>query len=165
MTSSVAYPTLDPSHTPEQRLAALGIDLPPLRPPAGTFVHAVRSGSMLYLGGHVPFRADGTLAFGRLGEDLTTAAGYDAARDAATVALATMRAELGTLDAVRRIVRLYGVVNATPGFREHTLVINGASDLLVAIFGDAGQHARLAVGVSSLPWNLALEIELTIEVA
>jgi enamine deaminase RidA (YjgF/YER057c/UK114 family) len=158
-------PSLDPSPTPEQRLSALGIELPPVRPPAGTFVHAVRSGSMLYVGGQVPFRADGTLTFGRLGDDLDTAAGYAAARDSAMVALAAMRAELGSLDSVRRIVRVYGVVNCTPDFREHTLVVNGASDLFVAVFGDAGQHARLAVGVNSLPWNIALEIEVTAEVA
>ncbi len=151
--------------SPEERIVALGLELPPVRPPAGTFVHAVRSGSMLYLGGSVPIRGDGAVVFGRLGEDLDTAAGYAAARDAALVALAAVRAELGSLDRVRKIVRVYVVINCTPDFREHTLVANGASDLLVEIFAGAGQHARLAVGVNSLPWNIALEIELTAEVA
>ena len=156
--------TAGPGGTAEERIAALGIVLLEVRPPAGTFVHAVRSGSMLYFGGSVPIRADGSVVFGRLGDDLDTAAGCAAARDAALVALAAMRAELGSLDRVRRIVRLYGVVNCTAEFREHTLVINGASDLLVEVFGDAGRHARLAVGVNSLPWNIALEVEVTAEV-
>ena len=150
--------------TASERLAALGIALPPVRPPAGPFVHVVRDGSMLYVGGQIPLRADGTVVFGRLGDELDTQAGYEAARAAALLALAVMRDELASLDRVRRIVRMYGVVNSTPDFREHTLVMNGASDVLVAVFGDAGQHARLAVGVSSLPWNIALEIELTVAI-
>ena len=109
-------------------------------------------------------RPDNTAIQGRLGAELDVAAGYEAARVCALRALATVREELGTLDGVKRIVKLYGVVNATSDFMQHTQVMNGASDLLVELFGDAGKHARLAVGVSSLPFNIALEIELTIEV-
>lgn len=148
----------------EERLRELGLELPAVLPPAGNFVHAVRAGDMLYLGGAVPVRADNTAIQGRLGAELDVAAGYEAARVCALRALATVREELGTLDRVRRIVKLNGVVNATSDFMLHTQVMNGASDLLVELFGDAGKHARLAVGVSSLPFNIALEIELTIEV-
>jgi enamine deaminase RidA (YjgF/YER057c/UK114 family) len=149
----------------EARLKGLGIALPVVPPPAGTFVHAVRTGSLIFLTGHVPFRADGTLVQGRLGQDLDADAGYEAARLSALGALSTLRTELGSLDRVRRIVKLNGVVNATPEFMLHTRVINGASDLLVSVFGDAGKHARLAVGYASLPFNICLEVELIAEVA
>jgi enamine deaminase RidA (YjgF/YER057c/UK114 family) len=151
--------------SPEARLRGLAIDLPPVPQPAGTFVHAVRTGNLVFLTGHPPIRADGSVIFGRLGQDLDAAAGYQAARVAALGMLATLRQELGSLDKVRRIVKVNGVVNATPDFVEHTKVINGESDLLVQVFGDAGQHARLAVGYSSLPWNICLEVELVAEVA
>jgi len=149
----------------EARLRELGIELPVVPKPAGTFVHAVRTGSLLFLTGHVPFRADGTLVQGKLGAELDADAGYEAARLSALGALSTLRAELGSLDKVRRIVKLNGVVNATPEFMLHTKVINGASDLLVQVFGDAGVHARLAVGYASLPFNICVEVELIAEVA
>jgi enamine deaminase RidA (YjgF/YER057c/UK114 family) len=151
--------------SPEARLRALAIELPIVPPPAGTYVHAVRTGSLLFTSGHVPFRADGSVILGRLGQDLDADAGYAAARAAGLGILSTLRAELGSLDAVQRIVKVSGVVNATPEFLEHTKVINGASDLLVEVFGDAGRHARLAVGYASLPWNICLEVELIAEVA
>jgi enamine deaminase RidA (YjgF/YER057c/UK114 family) len=150
--------------TPTLRLAALGLTLPPAPPSAGTYVNAVRTGLLVFLAGHVPFRADGSVVMGKLGRDLDTAAGYEAARRAGLGALATLAAELGSLDRVRRIVRVLGTVNATPEFVEHTQVVNGASDLFVAVFGDAGRHARLAVGVASLPYDIALEIEVIAEV-
>ena len=151
-------------HTPaEERLATLGLELPPYMPPAGTFVHAVRTGNLMMLSGHAPIRADGSVIFGRLGETLDVDAGYEAARVAAINTLATLRHELGSLDRIARIVKVYGVVNATLEFTQHTRVIDGASDLLIDVFGDAGKHARLAVGVASLPFNIALEIELTVE--
>jgi enamine deaminase RidA (YjgF/YER057c/UK114 family) len=153
------------SASAEARLSELGITLPAVKPPAGTFVHAVRSGNLLFLSGHVPFRVDGSLIVGKLGQELDVPAGYEAARWAALNAVATMRHELGTLDHVHRIIRLFGVINATPEFIGHTQVMNGASDVLVDIFGGAGKHARLAVGMSSLPFNIALEVELTVEVA
>jgi enamine deaminase RidA (YjgF/YER057c/UK114 family) len=150
--------------TPTSRLAALDLHLPPLPLAAGSYVNAVLSGSLLFLAGHVPMRADGSVVFGKLGAELTTADGANAARAAALGALATMQHALGSLDRIRRIVRVYCVVNATPDFVEHTLVANGASDVFGAVFGDAGAHARLAVGVSSLPWNIALEIEVVAEI-
>jgi enamine deaminase RidA (YjgF/YER057c/UK114 family) len=148
----------------EGRLAALGIELPEPFPPAGEYINAVRTGDQLILGGHVPFNPPQTIVFGKLGADLDVDAGREAARFAAVSALATIRSELGTLDAVKRILLVRGVVNAAPDFIGHTQVIDGASEVFVEVFGDAGRHARLAVGVSSLPANIALEIELTVEV-
>jgi enamine deaminase RidA (YjgF/YER057c/UK114 family) len=149
----------------EQRLAELGIELPAPFPPAGEYVNAVRTGDLLILGGHVPFQPPQTIVLGKLGADLDVEDGRRAARFAAISALATIRSMLGSLDAVRQIVLVRGVVNAAPDFIGHTQVIDGASEVFVDIFGDAGRHARLAVGVCSLPANLALEIEVTVEVA
>lgn len=149
----------------EGRLAALGIELPDPFPPAGEYINAVRTGDLLILGGHIPFNPPQTIVFGKLGADLDVDAGREAARFAAVSALATIRSELGTLDAVKRILLVRGVVNAAPDFIGHTQVIDGASEVFVEVFGDAGRHARLAVGVSSLPANIALEIEVTAEVA
>lgn len=148
----------------EGRLSALGIELPDPFPPAGEYINAVRTGDLLILGGHVPFNPPQTIIFGKLGAELDVDAGREAARLAAVSALATIRSELGTLDAVKRILLVRGVVNAAPDFMGHTQVIDGASEVFVEVFGDAGRHARLAVGVSSLPANIALEIELTVEV-
>ncbi len=148
----------------DAKLAALGVDLPPLQPVAGTYVRAVRTGSLIFLAGHPPVRPDGSIVFGKLGLDLDVDAGYQAARLAALGALVTLRDELGSLDRIRRIVKVNGWVNATADFRDHTATINGASDVLVEVFGDAGRHARLAVGCPSLPWDIALEIELVAEV-
>ena len=153
------------SRSAEARLRELDIHLPPIPPPAGTYVHAVRTGTLLFLTGHPPIRADGTVILGRLGQDLDADAGYQAARVAGLGMLTTMRQELGSLDRVRRIVKVNGVVDATAEFLQHTQVINGVSDLLVEVFGEAGTHARLAVGYSSLPWNICLEVELIAEVA
>ncbi len=149
----------------EGRLTALGIELPDPFPPAGEYINAVRTGDLLILGGHVPFNPPQTIVLGKLGADLDVDAGREAARFAAISALATIRSELGTLDAVKRILLVRGVVNAAPDFIGHTQVIDGASEVFVEMFGDAGRHARLAVGVSSLPANIALEIEVTVEVA
>ena len=148
----------------EDRVRELGLVLPAMPLPAGTYVHAVLSRGTLTTAGHIPLRADGSVIFGKLGADLDADAGYEAARVAALGVLATIRDALGSLDRVARFVRLYGVVNATPDFLLHTQVINGASDLFVEVFGETGRHARLAVGVASLPFNIALEVEATIEV-
>ncbi len=149
----------------EARVTELGLEIPAPSKPAGQYVNAVRTGNLLFLAGHVPYLPNGSLVRGKLGADLDIPAGYEAAKRAALGALATLREELGSLDRVVRIVRVLGVVNSTPDFMMHTGVINGASDLLVAVFGDAGKHARLAVGVSSLPAGMALEIELVVEVS
>jgi enamine deaminase RidA (YjgF/YER057c/UK114 family) len=145
----------------DARVEELGLQLPDPFPPAGIYVNAVRTGNLLVLGGHIPVGTD-HVVLGKLGEDLDVDAGRAAARLAALSALATLRAELGSLDRVVRIVSLRGVVNATPDFMAHTQVIDGASEVLEQVFGE--RHARLAVGVSSLPANLALEIELIAEV-
>lgn len=141
-----------------------GLELPPVFPPAGTYLSAVVHDGLLHTAGHIPLGADGTLVTGRLGETLTVDEGIHAARLAALSLLATVQAELGSLDRVDRFLRVYGVVNAAPEFTDHTAVIDGASNTFTQVFGDRGQHARLAVGVSSLPANLALELEATIAV-
>lgn len=148
----------------ERRVEELGLDLPDPFTPLGTYVNAVRSGNLLVLGGHIPIGIDGHIVTGKLGAELNVDEGRRAARLAALSALATLRAELGSLEWVTRLVMLRGVVNAVPEFTRHTQVIDGASDVFVEVFGEKGQHARLAVGVSSLPADLALEIELLVEV-
>lgn len=145
-------------------LEQLALELPSPFPPAGMYVNAVRTGSLLLLGGHIPIGADQQVVFGKLGDDLDIGAGRRAAHLAALSALATLRAELGSLDRVVQIVSLRGLVNATADFRGHTQVIDGASEVFIQVFKERGRHARLAFGVSSLPANLALEIELLVEV-
>jgi enamine deaminase RidA (YjgF/YER057c/UK114 family) len=145
--------------TPEQRLARFALELPPALPPFGQYLTVLRHGSQLWLGGHFGTRPDGSIRVGRCGQDVSTAEAREAARSAAVNLVATIRQELGSLDLVERVVQVFGVVNATPEFVEHTTVIDAASDLLLEVFGDAGRHTRLAVGVSSLPANLVLEIQ------
>jgi len=144
------------------RLAELGIELPPPFPAYGNYVMAARAGRTLYSTGHVPIDGDRPIT-GKVGRDVSTKEGYRAARLAALSLLATLRAQLGDLDRIDHLVYLYGTVNAIPEFTEHTAVINGASDLLVEVLGEAGRHARLAVGVGSLPGNVAVEIQVVAE--
>lgn len=141
-----------------------GLDLPTVFPPAGSYASAVTHGGVLYTAGHIPLGADGTLVCGRLGDTLTVEQGVHAAELAALSLLATVRSELGSLDRVDRFLRVFGVVNATPEFDQHTAVIDGASNVFTRAFGSRGEHARLAVGVSSLPAGIAVEIEATIAV-
>ncbi len=141
-----------------------GLDIPTVFPPAGTYRSAILHDGVLHTAGHIPLGADGTLMLGRLGDTLTVEDGRRAARLAALSLLATVQQELGTLDRVDRFLRVGGVVNATPDFTDHTAVIDAASDVFVQVFGERGEHARLAVGVSSLPVGLALEIEATVAV-
>jgi enamine deaminase RidA (YjgF/YER057c/UK114 family) len=141
-----------------------GLELPDVFPPAGTYRSAILHDGVLHTAGHIPLGADGTLVLGRLGEDLTVEEGRQAARLAALSLLATVQQELGSLERVNRFLRVYAVVNATPTFTDHTTVIDAASDVFVQVFGERGEHARLAVGVSSLPANLAVEVEATIAV-
>ena len=145
-------------------MAELGITLPPAPKPVATYIPAVRAGDLLFLSGTGPFK-DGKIAFaGKLGRDLTVEQGADAARLTLLNALAMVRQELGTLDRVVRIVRLTGHVASAEGFTQQPAVINGASDLLVQIFGEAGRHARLALGAAELPLNMCIEIELILQV-
>jgi len=148
----------------ETKLVELGITLPPAPKPVATYIPAVRVGDLLFLSGTGPFR-DGQIVFaGKLGRDLTVEQGYEAARLTLVNALAMVRQELGTLDRVVRIVRLTGHVASAEGFTQQPSVINGASDLLAQIFGEAGRHARLALGAAELPLNMCIEIELIVQV-
>jgi enamine deaminase RidA (YjgF/YER057c/UK114 family) len=149
----------------ERKLIDLGIVLPAPPKPVATYIPAVQAGELLFLSGVIPFR-EGALAFeGKLGRELTVDQGYEAARIALLNALAIIRQELGTLDRVRKIVRMTGHVASAKGFVQHPAVINGASDLLVGRFGEAGKHARVAVGAAGLPLNAPVEIELIVQVS
>jgi enamine deaminase RidA (YjgF/YER057c/UK114 family) len=150
--------------TPEERLHELGLSLPEIPASIGNYVGAVRTGNLLYLSGKGPDLVGGRHWLGKLGAELTTEEGYTAARDTMLNLLAVLRAELGELSRVRRVVKLLGMVNSTPNFNEQPKVINGASDLLVSIFGDPGRHARSAVGMQSLPGGIPVEIEMIVEV-
>lgn len=150
----------------EQRLSELGIVLPPAPPRGGVYQPVVVAGGFAYVSGHGPLKADGTYVTGRLGAGLDVATGKDAARVVGLAMLASLRARLGTLDRVSRVVKLLGMVNAAPGFLEHPAVINGCSELFADIWGpDAGVGARSAVGMASLPHDIAVEIEGIFEVS
>ena len=151
------------AHEAETKIAELGLDMSTSAPLAN-YVPAVRTGNLVYLSGHGPV-VDGSLVRGKLGADLDIEAGYAAARAVMVQLLASLRAELGTLDSVSRIVKLLCMVNCTPAFGDQPAVANGASDLLVEVFGEAGRHARSAVGMQSLPIGMAVEIEMIVEVA
>jgi enamine deaminase RidA (YjgF/YER057c/UK114 family) len=148
----------------EARLGALGIELPPVSAPVANYLGCRRLGDVLYVGGHGPVGADGVIR-GKVGRDITLERGRAAARAAALSMLATVAAELGSLDRVRQIVKVFGMVNCAPGFTRTPEVIDGCSDVLVAIFGDAGRHTRSAVGMAELPFDIAVEIEMIAEVA
>ena len=146
------------------RLEELGIELPRASPPVANYVNAVRTGNLLFLSGKGPLRPDGSLIKGKVGTDLTVEQGYEAARLTGLNLLAALQRELGSLDHVRQIVKVLGMVNAGPEFEEHPKVINGFSDLMVEVFGERGRHARSAVGMGSLPDGIAVEIEMIVEV-
>ena len=149
--------------TLESRLAELGIVLPVAAPPAANYVPFVISGILLYVSGQLPFK-DGKLAYsGRLGEALAVDDGYQAARLCGINLIAQMKAATGDLDRVARIVRLGGFVNSAAAFTDQPKVINGASDLMVEVFGPAGRHARSAVGCPSLPLGVSVEIDAVVE--
>lgn len=150
--------------TPTQRLADLGLALPAPLPAFGEYVPAVLSADLLQVGGHFGLREDGSAWTGKVGGTVDVEQARAAARSAALNLLATVRNALGTLDAVVQVLRVHGVVNAVPGFVEHTRVVDAASTLIVEVLGEAGRHARLAIGASSLPGDLVLEIEATLRV-
>jgi enamine deaminase RidA (YjgF/YER057c/UK114 family) len=155
---------VDDQYDPEAKLAALGIGLSGPSSPVANYVHAVRSGNLIFLAGKGPRKGDGTYITGKLGADLTVEQGYEAARLTGINQLAVLKSELGNLKKVKRIVKVLGMVNAVPEFTDHPEVINGFSDLMVAVFGEKGKHARAAVGMGSLPRNTAVEIEMIVEV-
>ncbi|MTI22487.1 RidA family protein [Fulvivirga sp. RKSG066] len=158
-------PFLVNAQTPEEKLEALGIALFTPAKPVANYVKAVRTGNLVFLEGHGPAKADGTYIKGKLGKDLTVEEGYEASRNAAIALLSSLKAEIGDLSKVTRIVKVKGMVNCTPDFYDQPKVINGCSDLLVEVFGEKGKHARAAVGKVSLPSNIAVEVEMIVEIA
>jgi len=150
--------------TAEQRIKDLRLELLAVTAPAGNYAAAVQSGALLFLSGKAPLPIAGTLPKGRIGREYSAEEGYALARSACIDLLAVMRQQLGSLDRVARIVELHGSLNAVPEFEEHAKVLDGASDLLVEVFGPAGVHARSVVGVSSLRKGVPLTIKAVVEV-
>jgi enamine deaminase RidA (YjgF/YER057c/UK114 family) len=147
----------------DARLLELGITLNEPSKPVGNYVNSVRTGNLIYMAGLGPLGPNGYIT-GKLGQDLSIAEGYDAARFTAISQLTALKAEIGDLNKVKRIVKVFGMVNSTPTFTQQPAVINGFSDLMVAVFGDRGRHARAAVGMVALPMNICVEIEMIVEV-
>ena len=148
----------------EERLQALSIELPPAPKPVGAYVPALRSGNLVFTSGQLPVKAGQMLALGKVPTAVSLEHAQQAARQAALNALAAIQSVVGSLDAVKRIVRVNVFVNSSAGFIEQAKVANGASELLVAIFGDAGRHTRCAIGAAELPLNAAVEVDLVVEV-
>ncbi len=148
----------------EKRLTELNIVLPKVQPPIASYVNAVRTGNLIFLSGKGPTAADGKFISGKVGVDLTLGEGKAAARNTGLNLLAALKAEIGDLDKVKRIVKVLGMVNCPTDFTQQPQVINGFSDLMVEVFGEKGKHARSAVGVGSLPSNIPVEIEMIVEV-
>lgn len=149
---------------PETKLKEKGIVLSTPSNPVANYVNAVRVGNLLYLAGKGPQKADNTFITGKLGRDLTIEQGYEAARMTAISHLSVLKNELGSLNKVKRIVKVLGMVNCTEDFKDQPKVINGYSDMMVEIFGDKGKHARSAVGMYALPFNMAVEVEVIVEI-
>ena len=145
--------------TPEEKLASLGLTLPPAPKPMANYVPYRLAGNMLYLSGQGPRREGGSLLTGRLGRDTTLEEGYEHAKLVGLLLLATARAAIGELGRIEAVIKLLGMVNAEPDFHDHPKVINGCSDLLVEVLGEAGRHARSAVGMGGLPNGITVEIE------
>lgn len=155
---------IEPPMSPYDRLASLGLVLPDVPTPIGNFTTHVQEGSLVYLSGQGPTHADGTLHAGKVGGDVSIEDAYQHARLTGLNLIAVLHAALGDLSRVRRIVKVLGMVNAAPDFSDHPAVINGCSDLFVAVFGEAGRHARSAVGFGSLPRQITVEIEAVVAV-
>ena len=147
----------------DKKLKELGIELSAPVKPVANYVKAVRTGNLLYLSGHGPTKADGSNITGKVGKDLTIEQGYDAAKQVGVAILSTLKAELGDLNKVKRVVKVLGMVNCTENFVDQPKVMNGFSDLMVAVFGEKGKHARSAVGMYALPSNIAVEVEIVVE--
>lgn len=148
----------------EAKLKEKGIVLTTPGKPVANYVNAVRVGNLLFLAGKGPTKPDGSNITGKVGKDLTIEQGYEAARLTAINHLAVLKAELGSLNKVKRIVKVLGMVNCTEDFKDQPKVVNGYSDLMVEIFGDKGKHARSAVGMYALPMNIAVEVEVIVEI-
>lgn len=152
------------AQTPEEKLAQMGITLPVAPNPAANYVNAVRTGDLLFLAGKGPSKPDGSYITGKVGIDLTVEQGYEASQRVAINQIAVLKHELGDLSKVKRIVKVLGMVNSAPDFTDHSKVMNGYSDMMVAVFGEAGKHARSSVGMYSLPFGIAVEVEMIVEV-
>jgi enamine deaminase RidA (YjgF/YER057c/UK114 family) len=148
----------------EKRLKQLGIDLGTVSAPVANYVNAVRTGNLLFLAGKGPRAVNGVRPQGKVGREYTAEEAYQHARTVGLDLLAVMRQELGSLDKVKRVVKALGMVNAVPEFADHPKVINGCSDLLVEVLGEAGKHARSAVGMGSLPMGIPVEVECIVEI-
>ena len=149
----------------EQKLKELGIVLPQPPKPVANYLPAVRIGNLLFVSGHGPYDDGNTKMSGKVGRELTVEEGYQVARNVAINCLASVKATIGDLDKVRRVIKLLGMVNCTDDFKEQPKIMNGCSDLLVAIFEDAGKHARSAVGMQALPNQIPVEIEMILEIS
>ena len=153
-----------PAGDPEAKLKELGITLPEPAAPIANYVNVVRTGNLLFLAGKGPLQKDGKDVVGRLGPYMTIDEGYQAARSVAIAHLAVLKHELGDLKRVRRIVKVLGMVNSDPAFTQQPAVVNGYSDLMVAVFGERGKHARSAVGMATLPNGIPVEVEVIVEI-
>jgi enamine deaminase RidA (YjgF/YER057c/UK114 family) len=151
------------AQSPEEKLKELGIELPDIGKPIANYVHVVQSGKLLFLSGKGPSDKNGKYITGKVGKELSVEEGQAAARLTAINQLAVLKANTGELGKIKRILKVLGMVNCEPDFTDHPKVINGFSDLMVAVFGEKGKHARSAVGMCSLPGNMAVEIEMVVE--
>ena len=151
-------------YNPEAKLDSMGIVLTQPSTPVANFVNTVQVGNLLFLSGNGPLKPDGEFITGKVGEDLTIEEGYEAARLTGVNQIAILKNALGDLSRVKRVIRATGMVNASPDFTEHPSVVNGFSDLMVAVFGERGKHTRAAIGMGSLPFNIAVEIDLIVEI-
>ena len=150
--------------SPEAKLQELGIELSTPSSPVANYVNTVQVGNLLFISGKGPLQSNGEYIKGKVGQNLTIEDGYNAARLTAINLISTLKASIGDLNKVRRIVRVTGMVNASSEFTDHPKVVNGCSDLLVEVFGDKGKHTRAAVGMNSLPSNIAVEIDMIVQV-
>jgi enamine deaminase RidA (YjgF/YER057c/UK114 family) len=165
ISSTIAFAEDAPAGSPEARLRQLGIELPKVAAPVANYVPAARLGNVIFLAGTGPLNPDGSRPQGKVGRDVTLEQANQHARNVGLQLLAALRGATGSLDKVVRFGRVFGMVNAVPEFTDHPKVINGCSDLFVEVFGDRGRHARCAVGMASLPFNMTVEIEAFVEVA
>lgn len=148
----------------EAKLKELGLELPAVPKPAAAYVPAVRTGNLVFVSGQTPTGVDGAAVRGKVGQDLTVEQGYDAARLCALKALAVVKQEVGSLDRIRRIVKVLGWVNCPPEFEQQPRVMNGFSELMEAVLGDKGKHARSAIGTNALPGGVPVEVEMVVEI-
>lgn len=160
----IAFAQVSHAQDVEAKLRSMGIELPASSPPVANYVNAVRTGNLVFMAGKGPKKSNGTYITGKIGRDLTVQDGYRAARRVAILQLAALKAEIGDLNKVKRIVKVLGMVNCTEDFGNQPEVVNGFSDFMVEVFGEKGKHARAAVGMYALPRNIAVEIEMIVEI-